>query len=50
MDYVVIKVEVFNLDVHQTSLPDSCGEKEVSYNPALIFSKGAFLEVRLLQE
>ena len=47
VDYVVIEVQIFYLDVYQTSLPDSCGEKEVGYNPALVFCKGAFLEIRL---
>ena len=47
--HVVIKIEVFDLNVHKASLSDSCTEKEVRHYPALIFSKGAFLDVRLLQ-
>ena len=47
--YVIIEIEVLDLNVHQTSLSNSCAEKEVRHHPALIFSKGAFLDVRLLQ-
>jgi hypothetical protein len=49
VDDVVIKIDVLDLNVHQTPLPYSCTEKEIRHYPALIFSKGAFLDVRLLQ-
>ena len=47
--HVVIKIDVLDLNVHQTPLPYSCAEKEIRHHPALIFGKGAFLDVRLLQ-
>ena len=50
VDDVVIKIEVLDLNVHEASLPDSCTEKEVRHDPALIFCKGAFLDVRLFQK
>ena len=46
---VVIKVEVFDLNVHKASLSYSCTEKEVGHHPTLIFGKGAFLDIRFLQ-
>ena len=49
VDDVVIKIEVLDLNVHQTSLSDTRAEKEVRHHPALVFGKGAFLDVRLLQ-
>ena len=48
--HVVIKIEVFDLNVHKAPLPNTCTEKEVRHHPALIFGKGAFLDVRLLQK
>lgn len=48
--HVVIKIEVFDLNVHKASLSDSCAEKEIRHHPALIFSKGAFLDVWLFQK
>ena len=47
--HVIIEIEVFDLNVHKASLSDSCAEKEIRHHPALIFGKGAFLDVRLLQ-
>ena len=49
VDDVVIKIEVLDLNVHQTSLSDTRAEKEVRHHPALVFGKGAFPDVRLLQ-
>ena len=46
----IIEIEVFDLNVHKTSLSDSCAEKEIRHHPALVFGKGAFLDVRLLQK
>ena len=34
----------------QHLLPDSCTEKEIRHDPALVFGKGAFLDVWLLQK
>ena len=47
--HVIIEIEIFDLNVHKTPLPDTRAEKEIRHHPALIFSKGAFLDVRLLQ-
>ena len=47
--HVIIEIEVFDLNVHKTSLSDTRAEKEIRHYPALIFSKGAFLDVRFLQ-
>ena len=48
--HVVIKIEVFDLNVHKAPLPDSCTEKEVRHHPTLIFGKGAFFDVWFLQK
>ena len=47
--HVVIKIEVFDLNVHKTPLPYPCTKKEVRHHPALIFGKGAFFDVWFLQ-
>ena len=47
---VVIKIDVLDLNVHQTPLPDSCAEKEIRHHPALVFSKGAFLDIGLFEK
>ena len=38
------------MNVHKTSLPDSCTEKEIRHHPALVFGKRAFLDIGLLQK
>ena len=48
--HVVIEIEILDLNVHEAPLSNSCAEKEVRHSPALIFSKGAFLDVRFLQK
>jgi len=48
--HIVIKIDVLDLNVHQTPLPDSCAEKEVRHHPTLVFGKGTFLDIRLLQK
>ena len=50
VDNIVIKIEVLDLNVHEASLPDPCAEKEVRHHPTLVFGKGAFLDVWLLQK
>ena len=48
--YVVIKVKILDLNVHQASLSDACDEQEVGDHPALVFGEVAFLDVGLLQQ
>ena len=43
--HVVIEIEILDLNVHQTPLPDSCAKKEVRHHPALIFGKAALLDI-----
>ena len=50
VDDVVIKIEVLDLNVHKAPLPNSCTEKEIRHHPTLIFGKGAFLDIGLLQK
>ena len=50
VDDVVIKIEVFDLNVHKASLPDPCTEKEIRHHPTLILGKRAFLDIGLLQK
>lgn len=49
IDYVVIKVNVFDLNMHQATLSDTCTEQKVRHDLALILGKGAFLDVRLFE-
>lgn len=46
---VIIKVNVFDLNVHQTSLSNSRTEQEVCHHPALILGKIALLKIRLFE-
>ena len=48
--HVIIEIEVFDLNVHKAPLSDTRAEKEIRHHPALVFGKGAFLYVRLLQK
>ena len=47
---VIIKINIFDLNVHQTPLPHTCAEKEVGHNPTLVFGEGALFNIRLLQK
>ena len=46
---VIIEVEVLDLNVHKTALSDACAKEEICHHPALIFGKGAFLDIGFLQ-
>ena len=48
--HIVIEIEVLDLNMHKTSLSDTRAEKEIRHHPTLIFGKGAFLDVWLLQK
>ena len=48
--HVVIEIKVFDLNVHQAPLPHACAEKEICHHPALVFGKGAFLDIGFLQK
>ena len=37
--HIVIEIEVLDLNMHKTSLSDTCTEKEVRHHPTLVFSK-----------
>ena len=50
VDDVVIKIEVLDLNVHEASLSDSGTEDEIRHHPALVFGKGAFLDIGLFEK
>ena len=38
------------MNVHEAPLSDTSTEKEIRHHPTLIFGKGTFLDIRLLQK
>ena len=48
--HVIIKINILDLNVHQAPLPHACAEKEIRHHPALVFSKGTFLDIGFLQK
>ena len=46
---VIIKVNVFDLNVHKAPLSDSCAKQEIGHYPTLILCKITSLNIGLLQ-